>query len=1149
MSDTRPFPAFTIAPARTEITFDPAHGLAPPAPAPTARPLPRVDGYDVLGEVGQGGMGVVYKALHLRLKRVVALKMLYPSPGLSAGHWERLLARFRREAEALARLRHPHIVEVYDVGEAAGGAPYFALEFCSGGNLETRLGGKPLPPPQAGALVGTLARAVQAAHEAQVIHRDLKPANVLLAACGLVGPAKPQAAELVPKITDFGLARKLDEASQTHTGDVFGTPSYMAPEQARGQSHEAGPAADTYALGAVLYECLTGRPPFKAATSADTLMQVLHEEPIPPRKLEPGVPRDLETIALKCLQKEPHKRYATAGALADDLARYLRGDAIHARPVGAVERVGRWARQRPAVAGLLAALAVLTAVALVTTTALYRDAVAQARQARAERDEADRQRQRAERNLDLARQAVDECFLVARDAPLLQQENMRQVRKLLFEKAVPFYRGFRAQRPDDADLKGRMAEHQLRLAYLTAETGRPSEALAQYRAALDLYRELAARQPGAALQFHLVDALNGLGWRLAELGQTKEARACFEEALRVQGQLAAKFPRAAEYRQGLAQIRSNLAALSAQQGRRTEALALYRDAHDRLRAQAADRPNDLACRSRLALVAGNLASLYADLGRWQEALAVGREAIDLYRQLVIAHPGLGELHKELARVCVNRGVLLMDLGRSQEAEKSLREALASARQLVQRFPEVTEYRRLLAAACTNLAKLYHTHEHHREALAFSREALALLRELLARDPDGVTFRFNVGVADDLQGLALRGLGRRKEAMESHRRARGVFTRLVRESPGVDTYRNELARTCAHLALALRDLEQFPEALANHRRALELRTELTTRNPEVIAYRYDLALTHRWTAELLRDTGRPKEALQGHYEARRLLRKLVAEHPTDARYQAELARVLARLLEDHPTDARYQAELARVLARLLEDHPQVEGFRAELASVVNNRANLQRAAGQRQEALTGFRQARDMILGLVARFPKVLAYRAALAQVCVNLAQTQAELGEAKEALTAYAEASDQLLKLTTSPGGRLYARGLADVLRARGELLARTGQHREAAREADGLAQFPDPTPYLLYNLACVFALAAAEANRDPTRPLAEREWLARRHAAEAVRLLQRVRVAGFFREPANLKQLDEDSALDGLRQSEDYRAFRAAVERGDKET
>src|SRR5262245_46602578 len=193
MPDPKPRPEFTIAPAPTLVTFDDAQGLAPPpAPSPTARPLPRVEGYDVLDEVGKGGMGVVYKALHLGLKRVVALKMLQPSPGLSADDWQQQLSRFRREAEALARLRHPHIVEVYDVGETPAGTPYFSLEFCSGGSLDARLDGTPMQPAAAAALVRTLAEAMQAAHAANVVHRDLKPANVLLAA----DPAKPQAAQL-----------------------------------------------------------------------------------------------------------------------------------------------------------------------------------------------------------------------------------------------------------------------------------------------------------------------------------------------------------------------------------------------------------------------------------------------------------------------------------------------------------------------------------------------------------------------------------------------------------------------------------------------------------------------------------------------------------------------------------------------------------------------------------------------------------------------------------------------------------------------------------------------------------------------------------------------------------------------------------------
>jgi serine/threonine-protein kinase len=276
-------------------------GLVPPPPLTTERPLPRIDGYEVLAEVGQGGMGVVYKALHLRLKRVVAVKMLQPGAGISSSDWDQLLARFRREAEALARLRHPNIVEVYDIGETPAGMPFFSLEFCSAGSLDHKLGGTPMSPREAAALIRTLAGAMHAAHKEQVVHRDLKPANILVSQEGLF------------KITDFGLARKLDEVGQTHSGAIFGTPSYMAPEQASGKGHRAGPACDIYSLGAILYECLTGRPPFKADTVLDTLQQVICDEPVSPRQLNAKVPRDLETICLKCLHKELARRYGKAG--------------------------------------------------------------------------------------------------------------------------------------------------------------------------------------------------------------------------------------------------------------------------------------------------------------------------------------------------------------------------------------------------------------------------------------------------------------------------------------------------------------------------------------------------------------------------------------------------------------------------------------------------------------------------------------------------------------------------------------------------------------------------------------------------------------------------------------------------------------------
>jgi WD40 repeat protein/serine/threonine protein kinase len=324
----------------------PKQGRAAEEPGPP----PQVPGYEVLAELGRGGMGVVYRARHVQLDRLVALKMILA--GSHAGAEAR--TRFKAEAEAVARLQHPNVVQIYDVGEHEG-LPFLALEFCPGGSLADRLDGTPLPPPAAAALAETLAWGVHAAHQAGIIHRDLKPGNVLLGADG------------TPKITDFGLAKKLDEsAGPTRPGAILGTPSYMAPEQAGATavsqqavavSREVGPAADVYALGAILYELLTGRPPFKGATPMNTVLQVLTCEPVPLRLLVPKVPRDLETVCLKCLQKDPTRRYPSAQALADDLRRYQDGRPIQARPVGAAGKLWRWCRRNPGVASLTAAVA------------------------------------------------------------------------------------------------------------------------------------------------------------------------------------------------------------------------------------------------------------------------------------------------------------------------------------------------------------------------------------------------------------------------------------------------------------------------------------------------------------------------------------------------------------------------------------------------------------------------------------------------------------------------------------------------------------------------------------------------------------------------------------------------------------------------
>src|SRR5215471_13562605 len=347
------------------------------ATAPPASGLPQVPGYEVEAVLGRGGMGVVYRARHLALKRTVALKML------AAGHPDQAeRARFRAEAEAVARLQHANIVQIHEVGEAAG-RPFFALEYVAGGSLAERLAGRPVPPGDAARLVAALAEAMHLAHSRNLVHRDLKPGNVLLA-----GEADTPVSQCQPKVTDFGLVRQLDaDSGQTVDGVVMGTPSYMAPEQAEGRARSAGPAADVYALGAILYECLTGRPPFEGATPLETLEQVRSREPAVPSCLNRQAPRDLETICLKCLRKEPERRYSSARELADDLGRFVRGEPVAARPVGLAERVRKWVWRRPAAAGLLAAVVLLVAVGGVGAWLLYQQkATARDRQVQTDQD-------------------------------------------------------------------------------------------------------------------------------------------------------------------------------------------------------------------------------------------------------------------------------------------------------------------------------------------------------------------------------------------------------------------------------------------------------------------------------------------------------------------------------------------------------------------------------------------------------------------------------------------------------------------------------------------------------------------------------------------------------------------------------------------
>lgn len=398
---------------------DPSKTIAEPWAGSDAGDLPigLVGEYELLSEIDRGGMGIVYRARHRRLPRTVALKMIQADARIDTEQ----RSRFRFEYETLAQLNHPNVIQIFDVGDREG-QPYFTMELADGGSLAKRINGKPQPPRDAAELVTKLAEAVETTHRRGILHRDLKPANVLLFLPPNVASAPTTLNDWIPKLTDFGLAKFDPERSgsrqgssawgQTRSGVILGTPSYMAPEQAQGKVHAMTPATDVYALGAILYELLTGRPPFLGDSGVATLQQVLIADPVPPRRLQPTVPRDLETICLRCLQKDPARRYAAAQALAEDLGRFCRGEPIQARPVGMVEKGVKWVRRHPSESILVGAILGLLLLGMAGVLVAWRRAEAdftELRSAWTKKEASDREAetQRQARELDRYYRSVD----------------------------------------------------------------------------------------------------------------------------------------------------------------------------------------------------------------------------------------------------------------------------------------------------------------------------------------------------------------------------------------------------------------------------------------------------------------------------------------------------------------------------------------------------------------------------------------------------------------------------------------------------------------------------------------------------------------------------------------------------------------------
>lgn len=723
--------------------------------------LPRIPGYQVIGVLGVGGMGQVFKAKDLRLDRLVALKTVsrdHASPEMRL--------RFRVEGKALAKLDHPNIVKIYDVDEHLG-SPYFSFEYLEGGSLDHKLAGNPQTPQTSARLIETLARAIHWAHQKGIVHRDLKPANILLTLDGQ------------PKITDFGLAKRLeDDSFQTRTGDILGTPAYMAPEQSTGDAALVGPPADVYALGVILYEMLTGRPPFRGVNTLETLQLIRSAEPVPPNRLRPGVPRDLETICLKCLEKVPARRYASGEELAEDLNRFLTHQSIRASRTTLPVRVTRWMWRKPELAALVVVINIaVLAFALLAAWSFVRL-----------RDLASR----ADNRSRIARSVVDDLYSQFAEEWLAEEPYRDPIRQDFLEKAVRLYQEFAKESPFDPTLQQETAQ-------------------AHYR----------------------------LGQIYRILNRNAEAQSAYGQAISIQRRIARESSANQSYRQDLGNSYASIGELFRQTEELDAAESNYRKAIELQIVLVTETPTNSTFKSELARSHYNLAIALVDTGRPEESELHLAKAIELLGQLHEAFPTKADFRHELARCFINRGVMNKDKNAIELAEADYRRAIELLRPLTTttRMTSSESYatnrvvfRADLAVAYRNLGNLWLGQGKLDEALTEMARAAEILSLLVSDFPQRPAYQQRL--ADTYNSLAGVHAQKRKldDAEKNYDMAKSLQQRLVKEHDDVMEYRQQLGITLGNLAWLRSENADWQDARALYQQSIECLREAYQRNP-------------------------------------------------------------------------------------------------------------------------------------------------------------------------------------------------------------------------------------------------------------------------------------------------------------------------------
>ena len=978
--------------SKAGVVFD------PDAPAGEIDPLPdvpRVPGYEILGELGRGAMGVVYKARQVGLKRVVALKMI-----LSGGHASRTeIVRFRTEAEAVARLQHPNIVQVFEIGEHRG-LPFFSLEFVDGGCLADRLVDQPLPLREAALLVKKLALAMACAHEAGIVHRDLKPANILMTK------------DAEPKITDFGLAKKLEEDSgATRAGSIMGTPSYMAPEQAEGRPDLVGPHSDVYALGAILYDLLTGRPPFRGTTVLETLTQVRLVDPVPPARLLPQMSPDLETICLKCLNKEAPRRYTTARALAADLQRYLDGEPILARPVSSLERAWKWSRRNPAKAALVA-VSVLS-VLMLGFAGFALAAVQSKRRAEeaALKEVALEQRDRAKDRYRDARDAVDLMLTRIGETRLDNEPHMEQIRRELLEAAAGFYERFLKVEDPTPELRHDAAVASRKVGDIQSRLGRVKDAEESLQRSLSLLEALVTEFPeDATYRADLAAASINLANLLRESGRHKDAQQAFGRAIEMSQKLVEEAPGDVGRRRELAKAYYNHALVEEALQQSANAAMSLRSAREVLEKLVAEQPADAGQRQELA----RALTLYGQVKASQPADAEGalQQALNLLEGLVKADPDNRTTRQQLLVACNQMGDLLRN-NRPEEAGTYFRRAVALGRGLVRDYPTLADYQKQLAGSLNGLALWNLAAGRRAEADKELAEAQRLKNRLVTTFPDRPDYRLDLAKARGNLGLAMQTAGQPERAMETYRDSLAELRDLVKEFPSnAAAYERELALGLVRLATL-----DAAAGEAATREALEIQGKLVERDPRSKDYRLERARTLQNLGVTLQSRREFGEAEKHLRQAEAELRDLVKRSPEEAEGRLELGQVLSNLCDLCRRTKRAKegeslgTEAVAVLGELAKDRPTRPQYALEQTKALTNLGILFRENSRLGDAEARQREALAVRKALVERNSGEPALRKELASAHAELAIVLAARNNLKVAEEQFTQAIGLLAKL------------------------------------------------------------------------------------------------------------------------------------------